>query len=106
MGSGTPKFFCENCGKEVRKNASFCPHCGKFFASVRCPVCNYTGIASRFGNGCPRCGYALKRENEKGEEEKKDTRLSQTTYYNGLPTWIYAMVFAVFLGVVFLFFFL
>ena len=52
------KFFCENCGKEVRHNAKVCPHCGRFFQAVRCPACSFTGDASLFVHGCPNCGYA------------------------------------------------
>ena len=59
----TPKkkaqFFCENCGAEVGENARFCPTCGRFFASVRCPQCGYTGSTSAFKKGCPKCHYAM-----------------------------------------------
>lgn len=53
------KFFCENCGSEVKSNARFCPKCGKFFASVRCPQCGKMGSPSLFKKGCPRCHYAM-----------------------------------------------
>jgi hypothetical protein len=53
------KFFCENCGAEVPQNAKFCRHCGRFFCSVRCPVCGTTGMSEQFKNGCPHCGYAV-----------------------------------------------
>ena len=53
------KFFCENCGAEVPQNARVCKHCGKFFSSVRCPVCGTTGSPGKFANGCPNCGYAV-----------------------------------------------
>ncbi len=52
------KFFCENCGTEVRPNAKVCPHCGRFFRAVRCPVCSFTGESMLFLKGCPNCGYA------------------------------------------------
>jgi ribosomal protein L32 len=52
------KFFCENCGTEVRPNAKVCPHCGRFFRAVRCPVCSFTGESTLFLRGCPNCGYA------------------------------------------------
>lgn len=53
------KYFCENCGSEVAANARFCPKCGKFFSSVRCPECGFTGDVKTFINGCPQCGYAM-----------------------------------------------
>lgn len=59
MRKQSAKFFCENCGAEVPQNARVCKHCGKFFSSVRCPVCGTTGTPSKFANGCPTCGYAV-----------------------------------------------
>ena len=53
------KYFCENCGSEVPANARFCPKCGKFFSSVRCPKCGFTGDVKTFKFGCPQCGYAM-----------------------------------------------
>jgi len=53
-----PRYFCEHCGLEVRKNAKICPRCGRFFSSVKCPRCGYTGQAEDFESGCPVCGYA------------------------------------------------
>jgi ssDNA-binding Zn-finger/Zn-ribbon topoisomerase 1 len=52
------KFFCDNCGVQVKRDAVVCPSCGRFFSSVRCPKCGYTAKASRFLYGCPKCGYA------------------------------------------------
>ncbi len=52
------RFYCENCGKEVRASAKVCPHCGRFFSAVRCPVCGFTGESRQFLQGCPSCGYA------------------------------------------------
>ncbi|MDR1287449.1 MAG: zinc ribbon domain-containing protein [Treponema sp.] len=54
----SPKFFCEHCGAEVARSAKACPRCGRFFASVRCPACGYTGAESLFRGGCPSCGYS------------------------------------------------
>ena len=53
------KFFCESCGNEVPRKSRFCPACGKFFASVRCPECGKTGSPEDFKAGCPRCGHAV-----------------------------------------------
>jgi predicted RNA-binding Zn-ribbon protein involved in translation (DUF1610 family) len=55
---GNPRFFCENCGAEVPRNAKNCPKCGRFFASVRCPSCGFTGEEALFKGGCPVCGYS------------------------------------------------
>lgn len=53
------KFFCESCGSEVPRQSKFCPTCGKFFMSVRCPNCGKIGTNDDFKNGCPDCGYAV-----------------------------------------------
>ena len=52
------QFFCEECGAEVKMNASKCPSCGKSFAAVRCPKCSYVGQPGEFAKGCPNCGYS------------------------------------------------
>ena len=95
-----PKFFCENCGKEVKRNATMCVHCGRFFASVKCPACNYTGEESAFRNGCPRCGYAVHRHNRKKEFMQETKTAKSPLYDEGLPWWVYVVVFVVFLIVV------
>lgn len=53
------RFFCESCDTEVIGDAKFCPKCGRFFASVRCPACELTGEHFLFEQGCPACGYAM-----------------------------------------------
>ena len=97
-----PKFFCENCGKEVKRNASICPHCGRFFASVKCPACNYIGEESQFRDGCPRCGFAVHKHNRKEEfmQAKKKYSKSSRRYDEGLPWWVYVLALATFLIVV------
>jgi len=52
------KFFCDNCGEQVEKNETRCPHCGRYFRSVKCPACGFAGRAGLFVDGCPACGYA------------------------------------------------
>ncbi|MDR1866872.1 MAG: zinc ribbon domain-containing protein [Treponema sp.] len=54
---GQPHFICDNCIKEVPQDAEVCPHCGKSFASVKCPACGFVGEAKQFYEGCPICGY-------------------------------------------------
>jgi len=55
---GNARFFCEQCGAEVRAGAPSCPSCGSTFTAVRCPECGHEGRAAEFKSGCPVCGYA------------------------------------------------
>ena len=101
-----PKFFCENCNAEVRRDAVVCPHCGRFFASVRCPACGFTGTHKEFKDGCPSCGYAFtpdEQENEKGSTKKLKKKKFRFVRYtqreadrrtdaDPLPLWIYGIV--------------
>lgn len=73
----TAKFFCENCGAEVPQSARVCKHCGKFFSSVRCPVCGTTGTAAKFTNGCPKCGYAVGQGQKINAPNQKETPASR-----------------------------
>ena len=101
------KFFCENCGSEVPRKSRFCPVCGKFFASVRCPKCGHTGASEDFKKGCPECGYAVNSnvslaqnkdsddlfENHNESKNKMIQNKSKKTNKSGqdgsLPVWIY-----------------
>lgn len=65
------KYFCENCGAEVGARAKFCPKCGKFFSSVRCPECGKLGTVRDFKDGCPRCHYAMTHEDIYGAPESR-----------------------------------
>ncbi|MDR3122434.1 MAG: zinc ribbon domain-containing protein [Treponema sp.] len=51
------RFFCENCGAEVKRDSKTCPHCGRSFANVLCPACGFSGEARLFAVGCPVCGH-------------------------------------------------
>lgn len=109
------KFFCENCGSEVAQNARFCGKCGRFFASVRCPVCGKTGSSQVFENGCPTCGYGrrdqdgiadagavaaqMQREAQsKGHfyvhKKHSAKKIGRPRGDGSLPAWIYAVTFA------------
>ena len=83
------KFFCENCGAEVRQNDKVCQHCGRFFASVKCPSCGFSGEARVFRDGCPACGYAVfsgrggRSFNDWVPEKKREPPTDP------LPWWIY-----------------
>ena len=98
-----PKFFCENCNAEVRRDAMICPYCGRFFASVRCPPCGFTGTHKEFKDGCPSCGYAFTpdaQENKKSKTIKKKFHIVRYTGHKDdirtdtdpLPLWIYGLV--------------
>ena len=71
------KIFCENCQTEVKGNARFCGHCGRFFAAVKCPACGKTGASHTFKNGCPQCGYAVGSSNS-ASTEKSNSFLTDT----------------------------
>lgn len=113
------KFYCESCGYEVPQNARFCEHCGKFFTFVRCPSCYFTGESKIFTNGCPKCGYAVKKDyghgNSSGTSNKKTFSLSDlftssnpNSKYakaeDSLPVWIYIAVTACLAAVMFAFY--
>ena len=53
-----PRFYCDNCSREVGGSAESCPGCGRLFSSIRCPVCSLTGGEADFAAGCPACGYS------------------------------------------------
>ena len=54
---GEAKFYCESCNNLVDYDAEVCPHCGKLFDAVKCPVCKHIGRVESFIKGCPKCGY-------------------------------------------------
>ena len=101
------KFFCESCGSEVPRKSRFCPVCGKFFASVRCPKCGHTGASEDFKRGCPECGYAVNSnvslaqnkdsddlfENYNESKNKiilnKSNKSNKSGQDGSLPVWIY-----------------
>jgi len=98
-----PKFFCEFCGTEVKQNDKLCSHCGKFFASVKCPSCGFSGDSRIFRDGCPACGYAFPAQAQRpggvlhpGAKKKKPAKEST----DPLPWWIYAA--SLFLVVIFI----
>ena len=83
-----PKFFCEACGAEVRQKDKICPNCGKFFASVKCPSCGFTGDSPMFRDGCPSCGYAVFAPGDGRTRADKKKRRGGT---DPLPAWMYAL---------------
>ncbi len=123
----TAKFFCENCGAEVPRNAKVCRHCGRFFSSVRCPQCGKTGTPEQFKNGCPECGYTVENSTKKQKlsKEKKasvfskfalkkainsfnqtqKTSAKRTQSEDSLPAWIFVLMVGIIIAMIFLFFF-
>lgn len=98
------KFFCESCGSEVPRKSRFCPVCGKFFASVRCPKCGHTGASEDFKSGCPECGYAVNSNASLSQNQNSDISSQKNIKYKNkiaskktnksgqdgsLPVWIY-----------------
>jgi ssDNA-binding Zn-finger/Zn-ribbon topoisomerase 1 len=79
----SPRFFCDNCGAEVGRNAGKCPRCGRFFGSVRCPACGFTGEEGLFKNGCPSCGYSSPGGMRAGGRRKENRAA------DSLPLWVY-----------------
>ena len=83
-----PKFFCEHCGAEVRQNARVCKKCGRFFSSVRCPMCGKSGDAPMFNSGCPFCGYAVGKEKHADFLQEEP---AQSKRHDPLPAWLYLL---------------
>jgi predicted RNA-binding Zn-ribbon protein involved in translation (DUF1610 family) len=81
------RFFCENCGAEVKRDSKTCPQCGKPFSSVKCPACGFTGEEVLFKGGCPVCGYSAGQGGkDPAEKDKKIWYVSAD-----LPVWVYIM---------------
>jgi uncharacterized membrane protein YvbJ len=78
------RYFCENCGAEVRPGASSCPSCGRVFTAVRCPECGFEGRASEFAKGCPSCGFMEQKKLEllpARPVEKRSQRTFSARFY-------------------------
>lgn len=117
MKNKKAKFFCENCGTEVKENSKVCNHCGKFFISVRCPNCGNTGHSQEFTKGCPKCGYAKKNTFNSSPSIFNNNNANKKNYFylkknnkknqkqdNSLPLWIYLITTVSFVFIIFLVF--
>jgi hypothetical protein len=91
-----PRFFCESCGAAVPLAEKQCPRCGRYFASIRCPACGFTGEEGLFDQGCPACGYTAPQDPDRDNPP--------APVGNGLPWWIYLLTVMVFLAVAAAFF--
>lgn len=89
------RFFCENCHHEVRPTAKVCPHCGRFFEAVRCPVCSYVGESRDFVRGCPNCGYAGGVSNREEGFEQVDYPVGGRSSASGPPRWLWPLAIGV-----------
>jgi hypothetical protein len=93
--SGVPHFFCENCGTEVPRKSAKCPGCGRYFSSIRCPKCGFTGGEQLFSGGCPVCGYSsppnrVRAENRQGRSRRNAAERPLGADSTGsLPIWVY-----------------
>lgn len=104
------KFFCENCGSPVSKDARACGVCGKFFVSVRCPKCGKVGTTRTFINGCPVCGYAVNKKSKDSsapsstvsKKTPKRLKLSIPNLALSLPLWVYLVTFFLFAATLFI----
>jgi Zn finger protein HypA/HybF involved in hydrogenase expression len=96
-----PLFYCDNCGAEVSRDETFCPKCGRKFASIRCPACGFFGEENLFYDGCPQCGYQVL--SGKGGHRRPAFRHShgKTSFASAsegeLPVWVYFVTFAFFI---------
>jgi predicted RNA-binding Zn-ribbon protein involved in translation (DUF1610 family) len=81
-----PRFFCEHCGAEVGRDVKACPRCGRFFASVRCPACGFSGEEKLFAGGCPVCGYSAP-----GARSSLVPDTPPRVAAGKLPVWVYIL---------------
>jgi predicted RNA-binding Zn-ribbon protein involved in translation (DUF1610 family) len=96
----TPRFYCDTCGAEVPQDAKNCPKCDRIFASVRCPVCGFSGEIEQFAKGCPTCGYsaesaatgstAMNASRSKSPAHEQEVHEAS----DGLPLWVYIVTAA------------
>jgi len=99
MTNKKPRFFCDNCGHEVERDAKACAHCGRFFASVRCPSCGYTGSEKDFSGGCPSCGYSAPPLSAKQPARLPETDNRPQIPARPLPLWVYILSICAFIAV-------
>jgi len=84
----SPKFFCDNCGAEVDRNLRSCPQCGRFFSSVRCPACGFSGEEALFKDGCPSCGYSAPASVNRNKALRDKAKVPSSPA-GPLPLWVY-----------------
>ncbi|MCL2802262.1 MAG: zinc ribbon domain-containing protein [Treponema sp.] len=94
MSKQKPRFFCDNCSYEVGSEVKICPYCGRHFASIRCPACDYSGPDRMFQNGCPMCGYSAPSAPRQPKQKKvKSHPKREAPPAEPLPFWTYVITF-------------
>jgi hypothetical protein len=79
------RFRCDNCGRHVPLKHDTCPHCGKRFTAVLCPVCGFEGESLLFRGGCPSCGYQGARSGAPAAAQLRPRKPQKPL----LPSWFY-----------------
>jgi RNA polymerase subunit RPABC4/transcription elongation factor Spt4 len=100
------RFFCENCGAEVKRDAKTCPQCGVSFADILCLSCGFSGNARLFADGCPVCGapvagspVAAGPVNGAPPKPKGGNTNRQNSAAGALPAWAYILALLAFAGI-------
>jgi hypothetical protein len=104
------RFFCEHCGAEVERSAKQCSSCGKFFSSILCPSCGFSGEEFLFDRGCPVCGYSSSGKGAEKTGTRGPGRIGGSKKRNGdaagaLPWWVYVLTALAVSAVLFVFIF-
>jgi predicted RNA-binding Zn-ribbon protein involved in translation (DUF1610 family) len=94
------RFFCENCGAEVKRDAKTCRHCGVSFADVLCLACGFSGNARLFAAGCPVCGAPVAAGPVNGTSKpKRGKGARQKVAVGAPPAWAYILALLAFAGI-------
>jgi uncharacterized membrane protein YvbJ len=94
------RFFCENCGAEVRRDAKTCPQCGQSFANVLCLACGFSEKADLFSAGCPVCGAPVAATPVNAAPKPKEENEQRQRFVAGAPpAWAYLLALLAFAGV-------
>ena len=96
MGS---RFFCENCGAEVKRDAKTCPQCGMSFANVLCQNCGFAGAPRLFAAGCPVCGHTAAGPAGIASKPKHGGAVPRRFAAGAPPVWAYVLAILAFAGV-------
>lgn len=97
------RFFCQNCGEEVREHDDLCRSCGAIFVAIQCPQCGFRGKQHRFRDGCPECGYLGSRSGTMDSDRQSgipygasaDRRVRYASGRKPMPGWVFWMILGV-----------